>query len=162
MNAGGGSVPPLDLLLESIVQVKSRPGPLPPELRPFWRVPLLLLIVDKCRRGSATWRQIHVLSWALRDGSTRQAFRELVAGTLSPEDTIIRYEPGLNRAIDLAVGNELLTWKGRRLELTELGRLAVQRLNEADAFADERMTLATVTGKVTQTLIDRLIVARRA
>lgn len=128
---------------------------IPAELRPQWRVPVLLLILGRCRGRKANWRQLHVLNWAVRSPRTREAFAAVLEGMLSPDRVIVRYEPTLTRAVDLAVGFGLASWEdGRLLALTEKGREAMERLTNIDALATERDFLNALPGAVTQRQVD--------
>jgi hypothetical protein len=134
--------------------------PLPPELRPAWRVALLLSMVDHCWGKRATWRQLHVLNWALRSTHGRATLQRLRQGKPFPDDVVVRYEPSLNRAVDLAVGLRLMEWRdGRRLYLTDEGSAALQRLEATSALQSEREYLAAQLGVLTQSEADRILKA---
>jgi hypothetical protein len=148
---------PIDVLLDARASFTPRPSPIPPELRPNWRVALLLLIVQSCRQHKATWGQLHVLNWAVRTRRGRSAFERAVNQMSVPEDTVIRFEPSLDRAVDLAIGLGLLRWEGGRLlELTEDGRGVLDLLGQHQLMSKEREFLDSFRGRLTQTLVARL------
>src|SRR5713226_9500909 len=84
-----------------------RPVPTPAEYRPKWRTALVVLLVGACHGKRASWNQLHMLNWAARSKETRAAFERLRAGEARLEDAIVRYDPSLDRAIDLALFNGL-------------------------------------------------------
>jgi hypothetical protein len=138
---------------------EARPEPLPGSLRPQRRVPLLLLLIDKARGGTASWKALHVLSWALRHPSHRELLLALRQNDDElPDRALVRLEPALDRAIDLAVGLGYLETNQRRtFTLTERGRAVVETVRSSDALAEERAFLDQIGGKVTQREVDRLL-----
>jgi hypothetical protein len=53
---------------------KSRPSPVPGDLRPTWRIALILLILINSRSKKASLRKLHVVSWAARTAVNRELF----------------------------------------------------------------------------------------
>jgi len=123
-----------------------RPAPLPPDLRPMWRVSILLLILQHCRSHR----------------SSLQRFKDLLAGQLSPSDIIVRYEPALIQAIDFALGGILVRRVGGdKLELTEKGaKLAVKLMEDQWTLSPEKAFLQEVRPQIAENRI-RQIVYRR-
>jgi hypothetical protein len=133
-------------------------SPLPPEMRPQWRLPVLLILLKKCWGHRASWRQLHVLNWAVRNPSSQRVLLDVLAGRLAPDQALVRFEPGLGRAIDLARGAGLVDWEGGRvIRLTAAGEQAAAAVEATEALTDERAFLAQIQGSVTQRLIDNLI-----
>ena len=131
----------LDTDLERALDVpftfKRRPVPLPGDMRPVWRLHVLVLLLDQCWGGKATHQQLHVLNWAIRTEETRAAFLQFVHGHRAPNQTIVRYDPSLNRAVDFAfaegiaarhedgpdlLGEEPSRARTYRITLTQKGR----------------------------------------
>src|SRR5690606_16062641 len=91
-------------LVEPLI-FRSRPEPIPGDLRPLWRIGIILLILDLTSRGGkSTLGRLHVLSWAVRTRETRENLLRVIREEVSPHTLIVRIEPSLNRAIDLALG----------------------------------------------------------
>src|SRR5437867_13446212 len=82
---------------------REQPVPTPAEYRPKWRTALLLLLIGSCHGRRARWYQLHVLNWAARHPANQHAFERLQSGEARLEDAIVRYDPSLDRAIDLAL-----------------------------------------------------------
>lgn len=142
---------------------EERPIPVPADLRPAWRIPMLLLIVSSCRAQQASWRQLHLLNWAVRTPASRKLLQDVMEGSTPLDKAIVRYEPSLGRAVDLAVGEGFATWgKGRILSLTEEGKEIVRQLHgQADLFVSEKLFLAKVGSSISQALVSRLLEWRR-
>lgn len=124
-------------------------APVPGELRAGWRIPILLMIVDHCWGGKASWTQVHVLSWAMLQRKTPEDIAQLLSGEAELGEQVVGIDPAVNRTVDLALGAGLLDLKGRRLVLTQAGRAVIAQAVSADAFATERELLARLPGKVT-------------
>jgi hypothetical protein len=140
----------------------SRPQPLLGTLRPEWRIPTILLLIRKCRGAIASLEQLHVLNWAIRDADSRETFLAFRAGEIEPDQAIVRYEPALNRAIDLALGLRLLTWTdAKRLALTKAGLALLARVDEdAEVLHTEKSFLDELGAPITQTSVGNLLKRR--
>ena len=135
--------------------------PVPAEFRPQWRIPVLLMILAKCRGRKASWQQLHVMNWAVRSENTRHAFAALLAGELRPDRVLVRYEPTLTRVVDLATGLGYAEWEnGRLLALTEKGRAAAEVVASTEALAAERAFLDLIPNAITQRRIDEALTER--
>jgi hypothetical protein len=150
----------IDRLLAADYSFQERPRPVPGHLRSSWRVSLLLLAVDSCWGRQATWHQAQVVGWALRSRQAMSDFVQLREGAAEPDDIIVRYDPSLDRAIDLAVGFRLLRWNGMRLGLTSNGINALDIIRAAGLLHSEAEQLVS-HGKITNTLVDQLLAKSR-
>lgn len=139
---------------------QSRPEAIPGDLRPLWRISIILLILQLASRGGkSSLSKLHVLNWAIRTDENRKELKQVIAGDISPDTIIVRIEPSLNRAIDFARGEGLLEYvTGNRVQLTPQGMIAVNRLLENEnLFLEERLFLEEL-GKngLTEKVVDRL------
>lgn len=126
-----------------------RPAPVSPRLRPAHRVALLLEMVAKCHGVRATLLQLHAIDTALTDPRTRRR----LAGDDSQETTlsVVRVDPALNRAVDRAIGDGLLTMNNNAtVGLTPAGRDALKAVRGTEILQDERAALTEIPGKITQ------------
>lgn len=149
--------------LDAPFTFQKRPVALPGDLRPDWRLAVLVLILRRCcRNGQSTLRRLHVLNWAIRSARGREAFLRRLSGENYPDEVLVRYEPALNRAIDLARGLGLVTRiSGNRVRLTLAGSRLADDVDELkDVLVEEKMFLARIRGQVTETFPDaRLLCA---
>ena len=163
----------LELALDRPFTFKRRPTPLACDLRPEWRLHLLVLLVDHCWAGKSSIQQLHVLDWAIRTHETREALLQFIHGERAPNQTIIRYDPSLNRAVDFAFAEDLLTNREEelvlvrgeekkqrgpyRVSLAKKGKELVAKLKEdQDLFAEEKQFLKNIGRKLTQKQVESL------
>ncbi|MFB9249960.1 hypothetical protein ACFFWE_17075 [Sphaerisporangium melleum] len=140
-----------------------QPDPIPATLRPERRVPLALLLVAKSRGSGASWKALQLLNWAVRDPNNMDLLVALRNSQDMPERPLVRLDPALDRALDLAVGLELLEQKSSRVfQLTASGRRVVEDLNKTEIFIRERELLALLPGKLTQKEVQRVLEWRTA
>jgi hypothetical protein len=146
------------LLGDATFTFEPQPEPVPAAMRADRRVVLLLLLVAKSHGAGASWKGLQVLSWAVRTPENTELLVGFTRGDRSPDRPVVRIEPALDRAIDLAVGLELLEQKTSRVfRLTPAGRAAAEVAESSGAFVVERKLLAKFKGKVTQREITRLL-----
>ncbi|PHZ60674.1 hypothetical protein CRG86_007040 [Photobacterium leiognathi] len=75
------------------------------ELRPLWRISLLALILYKlCSGNKANLKKIQVLYALVSSDKKRAAYRR---GLFSSENINIRFDPLVDRAIDIGIGEKL-------------------------------------------------------
>jgi hypothetical protein len=139
---------------------RQRPMPMPADLRPAWRVAVLLLILRKCcRSGRSSFARLHVLNWAVRSPDGMQAIRKVLAGTQDPDDVLIRIEPSLNKAIQYAVAESVMTiTRGDHVELTAKGIDVAEDISSAGGLLEsEEVFLQEIGQRITEALVDRLL-----
>lgn len=151
-----------DLLLsklETSFVFKLRPEPIPGDLRPLWRIGVVLLILRLASRGArSSLGRLHVLNWAVRSKQNQKELIRLISGDISPDAIIVRIEPSLNRAIDLAQGEGLLTRiSGSRLKLTKVGlERADLLIKSKEIFIKEKEFLQNIGKQLTETVTNKL------
>lgn len=135
-----------------------RSTPLPADLRPAWRVALVLLILFHSRGQKATLQKLHVLNSAMRTPGTRQVFIEYVEGKARRDEVIPRVEPGLNRAVNFARGEKLVEIeKGKNYRLTPKGLEAAKEIdNSKECLEIEKAFLRRVKKFVSENKIEDL------
>lgn len=162
----------LERALDVPFTFKRRPVPLPGDMRPVWRLHVVVMLLEQCWGGKATHQQLHVLNWAIRTEETRAGFLQFVHGHRSPNQIIVRYDPSLNRAVDFAfaegivshheespdlVGEDTTRGSNYRIMLTKKGRelLAAVR-GMKDCLVVEKKFLSAIGRKVTQQQVESL------
>lgn len=142
---------------------RRRPTSVPPDIRPEWRIPLLLLMVRRCRGEVASREQLHVLNSAVLSSGSRRALLAALEGRLAPRSPALQFEPAFDRAIDRGVGLGLLAVNPRgRLELTDLGRDVVDTVDADESlFTSERALLASLPRSLSQSTIRTALAERR-
>lgn len=135
---------------------RRRPLSIPGNLRPFWKIGLLVLLLKNCcKSGKSTIPRLHVLSWGVRSAESEEALRNAVTKTQSVNLMLVRYDPFLNRAIDFALGEKLIkNQDGKSVVLTPDGRKFAEELEQNNtSFAKEKQRLAAISFKVTEKFV---------
>lgn len=142
---------------------KRRPTSVPPDIRPEWRLPLLLLMVQSCRNQVASREQLHVLNSAVLNAGSRRALLAALGGQLAPRSPALQLEPAFDRAIDRALGLGLVAANPQgRITLTELGRSIVDAVDsDTELFAAERELLDSLPRSLSQTAVRNALAQRR-
>lgn len=142
---------------------RRRPTSVPPDIRPEWRIPLLLLMVQSCRGQVASREQLHVLNSAVLSPGSRRALLAALGGQLGPRSPALQFEPAFDRAIDRGLGLGLMVTNPQgRLQLTDLGRsIAAAVDSDAGLFTAERELLSSLPRSLSQTAVRNALAQRR-
>jgi hypothetical protein len=152
------TAPPAQKLLDARFEFAEQPDPIPAALRPERRIPLLLLLVAKAHGSGASWKTLQLLNWTVRSPDRMELLVSLQQRSDIPDRPVVRFEPALDRALDLAMGLGLLEQKtSRAFRLTNNGKAVVGQVEESDAFQMERDLLGQLKGKLTQAEVDRVL-----
>lgn len=138
---------------------RRRPLALAADLRPSWRIALLVLILHNCCRGMRSSRtRLHVIGWGTRSNETRRQLEAVVTGELNPANVIVRFDPFLDRALDFAIGYGLIARDGgKTVHLTASGRaLANELVLEDSILKSEKKMLGDLGKSVSEALINRM------
>jgi len=149
--------------LDAAFIFRGRPAALPGDLRPTWRIGLLVLLLSQCcRQQRSSLTRLHVLNWAVRSEANHEDLSALINGRLSPDRLIVRFDPAFNRAIDFAIGEGLVKRvDGSRIELSEAGKAFAEEICEdAEVYITEKKLAGAIKQKVTETLVDNIFGAR--
>lgn len=152
------SIDALDAALDLPFVFRDRPTSSPSDLRPVWRVPVVLLLVSRCRGARATHEQLQVLSWAVRSSESAESLAAFLNGEIPPERAVVRYDPALDRATALGHGLGLIEWKGRYWTPTQAGTELLTAISEDDELLTHEKQLLDVLPKpLTQTAVAALV-----
>lgn len=138
---------------------RRRPVAIPGDLRPGWRIGLLVLLLNNCcRSGRTSLARLHVLSWGIRTKENRRALQAAIEGTLTSDSLLVRFDPFLNGAVDFAIGEALVRRSGgSKIELLPKGReLAVELEKIETAYVVERQFIAVINQGVTETMVSHM------
>jgi len=141
---------------------RDQPVPLQPQLRVIWGLSILVLILHICcRDGRSSVARLHLLNWTVRNNENRERLTELLENRLSPFATLIRCEPGFNRAIEYAIAESLVEVvdgsQNLRIRLLEKGRQLANEIIEEDCLQDEKAFLREKCSSVTEKLAKSLL-----
>lgn len=141
---------------------QKRPISIPADLRVDWRIAAIILILYiSCRNSRATLMKLHVMNWANRNNRGRELFLQLCVGELGPDNIIVRFEPWLNRAVDIALAEGLLQRiDGDRIELTSSGTIMAEEIIKTkDCFVQEKEFLHTIRKSISEAKLKNIIEA---
>lgn len=111
------------------------------DLRPAWRISLLLLILRLVGRGSkASRNKIHIVNWALKNGEHVESYLAYIESGKGKRP-FINLDPAMDKAIDYALYSKLLTIENNRVTLTAEGIEIANKLKKSDVFGNEKKLL---------------------
>jgi hypothetical protein len=104
-----------------------------------------------------------VLSWAVRSKANHDDLLSLVNHALPPDALIVRFDPAVNRAIDLAIGEKLINRvDGSRIELSDSGRgFAKEIFADEQLYYAEKALAASLRQKVSEAVVDEIFGKRK-
>lgn len=136
-----------------------RPSAVPGDLRPAWRIGLLVLLLNGCCRSArSSFARLHVLNWGISSSKSRENLLAAVNGTMSAQSLIVRFDPFLNRAVDFAIGEGLIKrYDGSKIELTTQGKQLAKDIVAADtAYLSEKSFINAIRFEVSETLVSTM------
>jgi hypothetical protein len=140
------------------ITFQRRPISIPGDLRPHWQIGVVLLILWNSRKAKASLQKIHIMNWAVRDAERRAALSGYIDGEVGPEDVVVRYEPGLDRALRFAVAEGLVAVvKTNELQLTPKGSEIVQQIEAADCLQPEKHFLKEMGSRASEKRMKALL-----
>ena len=138
---------------------RKRPLSLPADLRPTWRMAIVVLLLKNCcQDATSSLARLHVLSWATRTPEGRESLLAAIDRRLTPDALVVRFEPFLNLAIDYAIGEKLVSrGRGDRLTLTDRGRDFAEEIEANESLLmTEREFMSRIKKRVSQALVNRM------
>ena len=128
----------------------------PYNYRITYKVSLICLIIDlACVRGGASSTKIHMINVALNDSSVREDIDRLIQGNYLAESIPLRFDPSVNRAINYALADNLITRQANgNFKLTTKGKFLVEQINLDECLmVAEKLYLRTIGGKLSERII---------
>jgi hypothetical protein len=139
-----------------------RPRPIPPDLRPDWRLSVLLLTLYYSRGHKVSIKKLNLINWAIRSSEKRKILLDQLENKNSFHRIIVRIEPGISRAVDLAKGYGWIKKEygtTTRIKLTSKGEDQAKKIDRfRDCFTEERDFLIKIKPFVNEKDIDALYV----
>lgn len=144
---------------EAIPEFSRRPINIPGDYRNAWRISVLCLLLQQGRASTLSLPHLHVLWWAVRSPSSQSTFRRWLEGTKEPDELLVRFDPSLNTAVDLAIGQGLAERKRTgNIELTATGKSFARVISdEPNVLVSEKMFLNSLPKRITKKQIQELL-----
>jgi|SRR6185437_5450332 len=135
-----------ELLIKKLSFTK-RPIPLPAEYRPMYKIAIIVIILKLCCRGeTSTLLKLHLFSWALASQKHMKELNDFIRSNYTNEFSVWGIEPALNRALQLAVGENICEIVyGKNYKLTEKGNVFFELINgDKELFEIEKSFLSSI------------------
>jgi len=145
----------------STLTFEPKPQPLSANLRPVYRIALIVLVLKlNCRRSTASLFKLQFFNWILKSSS----LREVVLDNLQDQTVFtveyIHLDPMVNLALKYALGDELVTvTNNSTYKLIARGHEFADRIlhGDQDVLAEERNLLSRIGQRVSEVMLkDRL------
>ncbi|PHC91646.1 hypothetical protein COF42_03380 [Bacillus wiedmannii] len=138
-----------------------RLSPISPELRPVWKLAIIVLILDKCCvKHKSSFQKIQVLCWAVKNKRNQNELLEfLVARNINLNfNFVVRYEPSVNRVVDIALAEGYIEQvTGNRISLTCKGKELAEEIEKSPYLLVEEKHFFNFIGKrLTETILKEL------
>ena len=132
------------------VLINNRPYPIPIEMRPLWRISLVILIVHiiTANNKNVDLRKLNILLWMVIRNHDWGTFKKF----LFDKDTkapFISTDQANYLAIELAFKKDLIQFSNQKIVLTDQAHLFVLILEENKLFISERFFLENIFSKLT-------------
>lgn len=136
----------MDLPLDEIKEIRfsKKRIPVSPELRPIYRISLIMLILYlSSTQQKASLLKLQLFNWALKNESRYDRLLQLKKTKDFP---IVRFDPFLNRALNYGVAMGFLSFNNNtgKFSLTEKGIKFVLKIISEDIFEEEKKFLSSV------------------
>lgn len=141
----------------------NRPESLPPDLRPIWRITIVLLFLKiACKGNRSSFKKMHVLNWVIKSEIRQKQLLNFLNDSKQKTKIEIRIEPSLNRAVDLAHGEGLVVrTNSGQLKITKHGLNFVDLVqNSKQIFISEILFLEKIGNKLTDSKINEIMSKR--
>lgn len=131
---------------------KKRPLDLPGDLRPNWRVPILLLMLHSCSRGGkSSLYKLHLLNWTMRDHRRQETMLASLSNPARYDQIQMQVEPSFVQAVQFAVGEGLLKrLENSRVKITDSGTKLAKEIEKTECLDIEKGFLKSVGLRLTE------------
>ena len=149
----------IDQDFDAPITFQRRPIDIPGEMRPAWRIAFIVLMLHVCCRGKrSSIQRLHVFSWCNRSAQSSNLLTRALTERLAPGQVLVRIEPSLARAVDLAIGARLLERETKdRVTLTADGISFAEEIIEIPNLLEREKEWAAALGqRVTESFVNSI------
>tara|TARA_R110001583_G_scaffold85821_1_gene224850 strand:- start:3202 stop:3663 length:462 start_codon:yes stop_codon:yes gene_type:complete len=127
------------------------------DLRPTWRISLLLLILRLVGRGNkATRNKIHITNWALKNNEHIDSYLQYTEQKKGKRP-FINLDPAMDKAIDYALYSKLVSVDNNRVQLTADGIRVANSLNTLEVFEVEKSIILQLKPALSEEKVTRAL-----
>lgn len=145
--------------IDSYIVFNERPMPLYPSYRPMYKVSLILLVLSlNGYAGKASLLKLHLFSWALKSHKNLDALKEFVVSNYKIDLKFFGIELTLNRALNLAIAENLISFIDDKYTLLEKGiEFSNYLIKSKELFIYEKQVLKLVGKSITDDKMNELL-----
>ncbi len=137
----------------------AKASPVPYNYRISYKVSLICLIIGKCcgKRGCSSIK-LQMVNAALCNSTAATELLLIVENPFITETTLIRFDPAISRAINLAIIENLIYRQSNGLyRLTQRGKLLVDAIYQDESLMlFEKSYFLKLSNRLTEDIIDRI------
>lgn len=149
---------PISLITNDII-FDSKASPVPYNYRISYKIALICSIIGKCcgKRGCSAIK-LQMISAAANSPNAKAELLSLIDNSFIVETTLIRFEPAIIRAINLALAEQLIYRQSNGLyRLKDKGKLLVSSIYaDKTILREEKMLFEELSNKLTEEIINRI------
>lgn len=136
-----------------------RPVSIPGDYRTAWRLAVVCVLLHRGRASTMSMPHLHVLWWAVHSSTSRELFLRWLEGTRAPDEILVRFDPSLTIAVNLAMGERLATRENNgNIKLTTEGESFASSVEGDDTvLVAEKAFLNQLPRRITQQKIRQLL-----
>ena len=138
-------------------RISDRPYPVPIEMRPLWRIALILIAISAVG-GSNKYldlKKVNTLVWMLIRKNRWVEYENFLAGNTN-ELPLVSVDTATYRAVEFAIAKDFVSLDRGRLHLREQGEELVNILDANDIMDAERDFLQTNGRRLTEKKVKEL------
>lgn len=137
----------------------SKASAVPYNYRISYKIALICAIIGKCcgKKGCSAIK-LQMINVATTNAKAKQQLFEIIDNPFAFETKIIRFDPAISRAIDLALADEVIFRQSNGLyRLKDKGKLLLNKVYEDDSIlVVEKNLLSELSNRLTEDIIDRI------
>lgn len=147
------------LVISNDIIFDAKASPVPYNYRISYKVSLICLIIGKCcgKKGCSAIK-LQMINSATCSQKAKTELFELIRHQFVGETTLIRFDPAISRAVDLAIVEGIVYRQANSLyRLTEKGKSLVESIYQDDSIMqEEKVLFSELANKLTEDLIERI------
>lgn len=140
------------------LKINNKPYPIPIEMRPLWRITLIVIIVKIMTKKNKKidLQKLNIMLWMLIRSHDWNSFKLFLDGKIQSAP-FISSDQANYIAIELSFKKELIQFNKEKIETTSLSENLFNTLIENNLFKDEIIFVENYLSKITVDKIDKML-----
>jgi hypothetical protein len=123
-----------------------------------WRTATMCLILSRFNKNQARLSHLHLLTWSLETGGTRELLKVWLSGLRPMDRATVRIDPELNTTITLGHGLGLVDITGtKKVQLTDQGKELAGEINASDNLFTVEKAFLDGLGSLNESRLTRVL-----